>query len=152
MVGCRQIIAIDRVAARLDIAKAVGATDVVTTSEHVVEDIKKLTGGNGTSISLECVGRLSVIEEALAATARRGTLVLIGASLPTDIIQLPAAAFMMSGKRLLGCCEGDCTPTTVWPSIQNSGVLLRCQSSSHCLLNGIKRGCSPLIHLLNSTM
>lgn len=94
-------------------AKAVGATHTVVSSEDVVQDVKKVTGGDGTTISLDCVGRLSVIEQALAGTARTGALVLIGAAPPTDVLQLPASAFMMSGKRILGCSEGDSTPSTV---------------------------------------
>lgn len=94
-------------------AKTAGATHTVVSSENIVQDVRKVTGGNGTTISLDCVGHMSVIEQALAGTTRTGALVLIGVTPPTDVLQIPVSAFMMSGKRILGCSEGDSTPSTV---------------------------------------
>lgn len=118
-------------------AKTVGATHTLLSSEDIVQDVKMITGGNGTTISLECVGRLSVIEQALASTARRGALVLVGAAPPTDVLQLPASEFMMTGKRIMGCTEGDSTPSTVWYFYNCSASLANLLSSFHSSLNGI---------------
>ena len=97
----------------MKIAKTTGATHTLLSSENIVHDVKMITDGNGTTISLECVGRLTVTEQALAGTARRGALILVGAAPPTDILKLPVSEFMMTGKRIMGCAEGDSTPSTV---------------------------------------
>src|SRR5271170_5736693 len=80
MVGCQKVIGIDRVKSRLELAKTLGATDYLDTSSadlNIVEEVKKLTGGEGSSIVIDTTGVPALIEAGLEVTASRGKLIFI---------------------------------------------------------------------------
>jgi len=89
MSGAALVIGVDRVPARLEMAKRMGA-DVVLNYEQqdVVAEIKKLTGG-GVDVAVEALGTQSTFENALRAIRPGGTLSSLGVysghlSLPLD--------------------------------------------------------------------
>ena len=89
MSGASLVIGIDRVPARLAMAKRMGA-DVVLNYEQqdVVAEIKKLTGG-GVDVAIEALGTQPTFENALRAIRPGGTLSSLGVysghlSLPLD--------------------------------------------------------------------
>ncbi|HEX7451670.1 MAG TPA: zinc-binding dehydrogenase, partial [Polyangiaceae bacterium] len=89
MSGASLVIGIDRVPARLEMAKRMGA-DVVLNYEQqdVVAEIKKLTGG-GVDVAIEALGTQPTFENALRSIRPGGTLSSLGVysghlSLPLD--------------------------------------------------------------------
>ncbi|HEX2672782.1 MAG TPA: zinc-binding dehydrogenase [Polyangiaceae bacterium] len=89
MSGASLVIGVDRVPARLEMAKRMGA-DVVLNYEQqdVVAEIKKLTGG-GVDVAIEALGTQPTFENALRAIRPGGTLSSLGVysghlSLPLD--------------------------------------------------------------------
>jgi alcohol dehydrogenase len=91
MSGASLVIGIDKVPARLEMAKRMGA-DVVLNYEQqdVVSEIKKLTGG-GADVAIEALGTQGTFENALRAIRPGGTLSSLGVyaghlSLPLDAI------------------------------------------------------------------
>ena len=56
LLGARQVIAIDRVPERLDMAKAGGAIPINFEEESVIERLSELTGGKGPEKCIDCVG------------------------------------------------------------------------------------------------
>lgn len=89
MSGASLVIGIDRVPARLEMAKRMGA-DVVLNYEQqdVVAEIKKLTGG-GVDVAIEALGTQPTFENALRSIRPGGTLSSLGVysghlSLPND--------------------------------------------------------------------
>lgn len=79
--GCRTIIAIDRIASRLDLAKTFGATHCINTSfltEGLVKEINNITGGTGTTITVDATGVVSLIQEGVEFTANQGKFILLG--------------------------------------------------------------------------
>lgn len=79
--GCRTIIAIDRIASRLDLAKSFGATHCINTSfltEGLVKEINDITAGTGTTITVDATGVVSLIQEGVEFTANQGKFVLLG--------------------------------------------------------------------------
>lgn len=87
--GASLVIGVDRVPARLEMAKRMGA-DVVLNYEQqdVVAEIKKLTGG-GVDVAIEALGTQGTFENALRAVHPGGTLSSLGVysghlSLPLD--------------------------------------------------------------------
>jgi len=89
MSGASLVIGVDRVPARLEMAKRMGA-DVVLNYEQqdVVAEIKKLTGG-GADVAIEALGTQPTFENALRAIRPGGTLSSLGVysghlSLPLD--------------------------------------------------------------------
>ena len=89
MSGASLVIGVDRVPARLEMAKRMGA-DVVLNYEQqdVVAEIKKLTGG-GVDVAIEALGTQPTFENALRSIRPGGTLSSLGVysghlSLPLD--------------------------------------------------------------------
>ncbi|MBS0643793.1 MAG: Zn-dependent alcohol dehydrogenase [Proteobacteria bacterium] len=76
--GADRIIAVDTVSSKLDVAKQMGATDVINASNvDPVEAIKDLTGG-GVEYSFEAVGLKKTAEQCFQALRAGGTATIIG--------------------------------------------------------------------------
>ena len=89
LAGAERLIAIDRVAAKLDIARALGATDVVAAAvDDPVAAVRSLTDGAGVDVAFEATGIASVVSQAVAMLARGGTAVAIGVPAPDSTITL----------------------------------------------------------------
>ena len=91
----QQIIAVDRVAAKLKLARALGATDAVDTAEtgdDTVAAVRELTGGRGVDHAFEAVGVPALVRQATETLAVRGTCTIVG--LPPDgaVFEIPFAA------------------------------------------------------------
>ena len=109
LAGAARILAADPVAERREVAKAVGATDLIDPSaEDVSARARELTGV-GVDYAFEAAGRGELIGVALAAARNGGTAVCVGAPPLSDAISIaPAAAFVVTGKRLVATILGDC--------------------------------------------
>ncbi|MEP6758325.1 MAG: alcohol dehydrogenase catalytic domain-containing protein [Actinomycetota bacterium] len=88
LAGAERLIAIDQVTAKLDIARSLGATDVVDAAvEDPVTAVRSLTDG-GVDVSFEAVGNAAVVSQAVAMLARGGTAVAIGVPAPDSMVTL----------------------------------------------------------------
>jgi len=108
LAGAARILASDPVAERRDVAKLLGATDLIDPSaENAVERAREITGGIGVDYAFEAAGVGALIPEAYQAARNGGTIVCVGAPALSESLDLgPAAAFVVSGKRLLGTVLG----------------------------------------------
>ncbi len=78
--GAERVIVLGHHADRLELARELGATDVVTArGPEAVEQVHELTGGDGAHAVLECAGQLEAFETALAITRGGGALGRVGA-------------------------------------------------------------------------
>jgi threonine dehydrogenase-like Zn-dependent dehydrogenase len=85
MTGCGKIIGVDRVKSRLDLAKTLGTTGGIDTSSadlNIVEEVNKLTGGEGATIVIDTTGVPALLEAGLQFTASRGKMIFIGVPPP----------------------------------------------------------------------
>src|SRR5256714_3066787 len=81
LVGAAKIIAVDTVKQQLASAPRVGATHVVDASkDDPVARVQALSGMGGVDYAFEIVGTQKTIEQALLATHRGGTCVVVGVS------------------------------------------------------------------------
>jgi threonine dehydrogenase-like Zn-dependent dehydrogenase len=77
--GADQIIILGRHPARIELAKAFGATDVVSErGEEAVERLRKLTGGHGVHSVLECVGNEQAMQTAVDIARPGGAVGRVG--------------------------------------------------------------------------
>jgi threonine dehydrogenase-like Zn-dependent dehydrogenase len=81
--GASQVVVIDGLDERLELAKQFGATDVVDMRRHStpaerIAAVKKLTDDWGGDVVLELVGHPGVVDEGLRMTAPEGTYLEIG--------------------------------------------------------------------------
>jgi S-(hydroxymethyl)glutathione dehydrogenase/alcohol dehydrogenase len=78
IVGAGRIIAVDRVASKLDLAKSFGATDVLDASAvDAVGAVMELTGG-GVDHAFEAIGLKATAEQAFTMLRKGGTATVIG--------------------------------------------------------------------------
>jgi S-(hydroxymethyl)glutathione dehydrogenase / alcohol dehydrogenase len=79
LVGAAQIVAVDVREERLELARELGATDVVLAGEDrdIVAAVQDLTNG-GPDYAFEAIGTEPTIQQAWAAVRSRGTVVVVG--------------------------------------------------------------------------
>lgn len=113
--GASRIIAIDRVPAKLEMAKLFGATDVVDASAgDVAQQVLALTGGRGVDHAIECIGRKDTIEAAFVMLAKGGTATIAGVARPDTKVEIPALAFLRE-KKIQGSMAGGIRLSTDIP-------------------------------------
>ncbi|WP_199241033.1 zinc-binding dehydrogenase [Naasia lichenicola] len=104
------VIAIDRVAARLELAREFGATHVIDAStEDVAARLAELTNGCGVDKSMDTTAHPAVGSQAFDSTAIGGTVLIVGVAQPG--IKLPVEMnSLINGKTLTGVTLGDAQP------------------------------------------
>jgi S-(hydroxymethyl)glutathione dehydrogenase/alcohol dehydrogenase len=93
LAGAGQVIAVDRVAAKLELARSLGATDTVEAGAgSTVDRVRDLTAGRGVDHAFEAVGSAALVRQAAESLAVRGTCVIVG--LPPDgtVFEIPFSA------------------------------------------------------------
>jgi Zn-dependent alcohol dehydrogenase len=112
--GASPIVAVDVVPAKLDLAKDLGATDVVLSGEDVTDRVRDVVGA-GARHAFECLGRPQTIELAVEVTAAGGTTVLVGMAAPDAPISLPALDVTVREKTITGSWYGSTVPPRDFP-------------------------------------
>jgi S-(hydroxymethyl)glutathione dehydrogenase / alcohol dehydrogenase len=88
--GARRIIAVDMFDSKLEMAKAVGATHVVnSTQDDPVKAVRAFTGGLGVDHAFEAVGVATLCRQAIESLAIRGTATIVGVLPPDAMIEFP---------------------------------------------------------------
>jgi S-(hydroxymethyl)glutathione dehydrogenase / alcohol dehydrogenase len=105
--GAGRIIAVDRVASKLELAKRFGATDVVDASggADVVKEVVEMTRG-GVHHSFEAIGLKQTAEQAFGMLRRGGTANIIGMIPVGTKIELHGPDFLAE-KRIQGSLMGS---------------------------------------------
>jgi len=111
MIGCQRIVAVDRVGSRLELARELGATETIDTSQ--TDLAAGLAAVGGVDRALDTTGVPKVIEAAFGALNACGELALVGASsdrtVSLDVMPI------ISGRVLRGVTEGDADPQRFIP-------------------------------------
>ncbi|QZY47059.1 NAD(P)-dependent alcohol dehydrogenase [Mycolicibacterium austroafricanum] len=109
------IIAVDRVPARLELAKSLGATHTIdATTEDVGDAVTTITGGLGVHGAVETTGNVGVLRTTVDALAPRGTSVIVGAPPFGTTVELDVNA-MIPGRSVVGLTLGDSEIQTLIP-------------------------------------
>ena len=88
--GARQIIAVDMFDSKLEMAKGVGATHTVnSTQDDPVKAVRALTRGLGVDHAFEAVGVATLCRQAIECLAVRGTATIVGVLPPDATIEFP---------------------------------------------------------------
>ena len=111
------IIAVDRVAERLALAKELGATHTVDAGQTALgEAIAGITGGQGADGIVETTGSTAVLRQGVDALAARGTLVVVGAPPFGSEVALDVNG-LLGGKRVVGLTLGDSETQSFIPAL-----------------------------------
>ena len=118
LAGAHTIIGVDLDDRKLAWAKEFGATHTInSTSTEPVEEIRKLTDGNGVDVAIEAVGNPVTYEQAFYARDHAGTVVLVGVPSPDMKIELPLLEVFGRGGSLKSSWYGDCLPSRDFPML-----------------------------------
>jgi S-(hydroxymethyl)glutathione dehydrogenase/alcohol dehydrogenase len=104
--GAARIIAVDRVASKLELARVFGATDVVDASAaDAVPAVLELSDG-GVHYAFEAIGLAITVQQAFAVLRRGGTATVIGMIPLGTKVELPGFEFLRE-KRIQGSTMGS---------------------------------------------
>lgn len=111
LAGCERIVVVDRVKSRLDLARELGATEVINTTETNLEEALDAVGG--VDFALDTTGVPKLIEAMVRKLKVRGVLALVAVgqdrNFTSDIFH------MVSGRVIRGAVEGEADPMTFIP-------------------------------------
>ena len=118
LAGAHTIIGVDLDDRKLAWAKEFGATHTINASSAApVEEIRKLTNGNGVDVAIEAVGSPVTYEQAFYARDHAGIVVLVGVPSPDMKIELPLLEVFGRGGSLKSSWYGDCLPSRDFPML-----------------------------------
>ncbi|MEU3607842.1 Zn-dependent alcohol dehydrogenase [Streptomyces sp. NPDC035033] len=115
--GASTIVAVDVSPEKEGLARAAGATEYVVASETTAREIRKLTGGHGVDVAVECVGRAVTIRTAWESTRRGGRTTVVGIGGKDQRVSFHALEIFHWGRTLAGCVYGNSDPAADLPVI-----------------------------------
>ncbi|CAD0099840.1 unnamed protein product, partial [Aureobasidium mustum] len=111
----REIIAVDIQPSRLELAKELGATATINSSEgDVAEQIRELCGTNGVEKALDCSGVAKIIETMIDSLGTRGKACSVGSNADTHI-SIDVHKHFVKGTQYVGSHQGDSDPQKMAP-------------------------------------
>jgi len=120
LVGAGPIVVVDIAPAKLDLAKRLGATDVVDANglspDEVVAAVADLTGG-GADLAVEAVGAPATLAQAFRALRPGGTVVAVGLAAVDASVSIPVNELVQQQKRVVGSLYGSANPPVDLPRL-----------------------------------
>ena len=105
--GAAKIIAVDLSAEKMEMARAFGATDNVSSDGDPVKEILDMTGGIGVDYAFEVVGNGKLVEACVKSTRMNGTTVLVGVGRSDDRFSFNSMILPFTAKTIKGCMYGS---------------------------------------------
>lgn len=107
--GARRVIAVDVADDKLELARTLGATDVVNAErEDAVGAVLALTGGLGVEFAFETAGTIRTLQSALDCLQPAGMAIAIGVPPLDQELALKPAGLITTDKTLRGSLYGSC--------------------------------------------
>jgi S-(hydroxymethyl)glutathione dehydrogenase/alcohol dehydrogenase len=117
LAGAQRIVAIDRVDSKIDVARALGATDGVIAGDDraaTIEALRDLTDG-GPDFAFEAIGRVSTVELAIDCLPIGGAAVLVGLTAFEARASFGVYPLVDGARRILGSNYGFADPAVDFP-------------------------------------
>jgi len=106
LAGAGRVIGVDLDDTRLEMARSLGATDTLnSTNPDVAQQIIELTHGRGADVALECVGSTVPVMLAVDCVRKGGSVTLVGNVAPT--IELGLQSVVTRQIRVQGSCASS---------------------------------------------
>jgi len=110
--GARQVIVLDGIAARLELARQCGADETVDIKEYStprdrVERVRELTEGRGGDIVVEMVGYPQAVPEGLEMVRNGGVYVEAGNIAPDSMVTLDMSKILFGQRRIVPVTHYD---------------------------------------------
>jgi aryl-alcohol dehydrogenase len=118
LVGAATIVAVDLVDSRLELARELGATDVINPQrEDTAAALKRITKGNGLNFALDTTANMGVLRQAIDALAPRGTCGFVGGAPPGMELTINVEHVMVGGRTIRGIIQGDSNADVFLPRL-----------------------------------
>ena len=115
--GAGRIIVVDVVPERLEMARTLGATDVINAGQaDPGPGLSSLVPG-GLDFAIEAVGRPDTLAAAFACLRPRGTMVAVGLGRHDAVIPVPLNQLVQREKRVVGSLYGSSNPVVDLPRL-----------------------------------
>ena len=117
LAGAARVVAVDRVAAKLELARSIGATDGVLAGEDATATagaIREATDG-GPDVCVEAIGLPSTVELAIACLPTGGSALLIGMTPLGQRASFEVFPFVDGARRIVGSNYGSAVPSVDFP-------------------------------------
>lgn len=122
--GVKNIIAVDLVPSRIELAKSLGATHGLHSSPDKIKDtglakaLKEITPeGLGCSHILDTTPSVAILQECFDALQKNGTVFQVGVKPVGAKMEIDLLTHMVNGRRLVGVIEGDRDPAEALPEL-----------------------------------
>ena len=117
LAGAAQIIAIDMLDNKLEMARSFGATDTVNASQtDAVAAVRELTG-DSLDYAFEVIGNTKAIRQAYDMTGRGGMTVVVGMAPLGSSVEIDPVSLFFSEKVIKGCYYGSMRSRIDMPKI-----------------------------------
>jgi alcohol dehydrogenase len=116
LAGCAELIAVDPVAAKRDLALELGATATLDGGPDTVAQLRELVPG-GVAKAIETAGNAKVLRAAYDSTRRGGTTVTVGLPAPSQMLEIPAVSLTAEERTLRGSYLGSSSPAEMLPKL-----------------------------------
>ena len=120
LLGAAPLVAVDVSADKLQLARRLGATDVVDASrlseEEVAGTVRELTRG-GAEVAVEAVGSASTLRQAFEALKPGGRVIAVGLSSAKTEASVPLNQLVQQQKHLVGSLYGSSNPAVDLPRL-----------------------------------
>ncbi|MEU9981471.1 zinc-binding dehydrogenase [Streptomyces sp. NPDC050856] len=113
--GAGPVIAVDVSPEKEALARRAGATEYLVASDTTAKEIRRLTGGHGADVAVECVGRAATIRTAWDSTRRGGRTTVVGIGGKDQQVTFNALEIFHWGRTLSGCVYGNSNPAEDLP-------------------------------------
>src|ERR1700738_66889 len=109
LVGAAEILAVDTIQEKLEVASRLGATKTVKVGPDATKEVRDLTGG-GVDFALEMASSVPALQLAFDITKRGGTTVTASLPHPEHRFSFPAVLLAAEERILKGSYLGSCVP------------------------------------------
>jgi aryl-alcohol dehydrogenase len=116
-VGAGQIIAVDVIPSRLELARELGATHVINGREEDVRDRVMAITGRGADYIVEATARPQLLHLAVEALAPMGTAAQVGGPPSGTEASIDINALLTGGRSIRGVHQGDSIPQQFIPKL-----------------------------------
>ncbi len=117
LAGAGQIIVVDRSPDKLELARTMGATDVLEAGGELAKQVRALTGRRGADHAFDCVGLADTIRACWSATRRGGVTTIVGIGGKEQQVSFTALELFHFARTIQGCVYGSTDPLRDIPTI-----------------------------------
>lgn len=114
--GAAEILAVDMLDAKLEMAKQFGATHVCT-PDHLEGMRNEITAGEGFDYAIECIGNPNTIRAAYDNARRGGVACIVGVGRMEEMVQFSAFELFFADKQLKGSMYGGSNVRVFMPQL-----------------------------------